>query len=89
MPTASAQITPERLMQFTFGFAPPLIIEAAIRHRVFNLLDEGAKSIEKLCAAGGRRSTSTKCRTASHFLGSLLKKSFRYTAPLPSGWARH
>ena len=50
MPTASAQITPERLMQFTFGFAPPLIIEAAIRHRVFNLLDEGAKSIEKLCA---------------------------------------
>jgi hypothetical protein len=51
MPTASTtQVTPERLMQFTFGFAPPLIIETAIRHRIFNVLDEGAKTIEKLCA---------------------------------------
>src|SRR5262249_44144360 len=51
MAAASAtQITPERIMQFTFGFAPPLIIEAAIRHRVFDVLDEGAKMIEQLCA---------------------------------------
>jgi hypothetical protein len=35
MPTTSTtQITPERLLQFTFGFAPPLIIEVGIRHRV-------------------------------------------------------
>jgi hypothetical protein len=32
---ATTQLTPERLMQFTFGFAPPLIIEAGIRNRVF------------------------------------------------------
>jgi hypothetical protein len=32
-------------MQFTFSFAPPLIIEAGIRHRVFNVPDEGAKTI--------------------------------------------
>ena len=51
MPMASAtQITPERLLQFTFGFAPPLIIEAAIRHGVFNVLDEGAKTLEEVCA---------------------------------------
>jgi SAM-dependent methyltransferase len=51
MATAPAtQITPERLMQFTFGFAPPLIIEAAIRHQVFNALDEGAKTVETLAA---------------------------------------
>jgi hypothetical protein len=31
----TTQLTPERLMQFTFGFAPPLIIESGIRHRVF------------------------------------------------------
>jgi Dimerisation domain len=49
----TTQLTPERLMQFTFGFAPPLIIEAGIRHRVFNVLDEGAKTIEQLCAATG------------------------------------
>jgi hypothetical protein len=41
----TTQLTPERLMQFTFSFAPPLIIEAGIRHRVFNVPDEGAKTI--------------------------------------------
>jgi ubiquinone/menaquinone biosynthesis C-methylase UbiE len=51
MPTTSTtQITPERLLQFTFGFAPPLIIEVGIRHRVFDVLDEGAKTIEEVCA---------------------------------------
>jgi 2-polyprenyl-3-methyl-5-hydroxy-6-metoxy-1,4-benzoquinol methylase len=54
MPSAATtRITPERLMQFTFGFAPPLIIETAIRHRVFNVLDDGAKTIETLCAETG------------------------------------
>jgi len=51
MSTASAtQITPERLMQFAFGFAPPLIIEAAIRHQVFNALEGGAKTVDTLSA---------------------------------------
>ena len=54
IPTASTmQITPERLMHFTFGFAPPLLIEAAIRHRVFDALDEGTKTIEEVCAQTG------------------------------------
>jgi SAM-dependent methyltransferase len=43
-------VTPERLMQFTFGFAPPLIIEAAIRHRVFDVLEAGAKTLDDVCA---------------------------------------
>jgi len=77
MPTASAQITPERLMQFTFGFAPPLIIEAAIRHRVFNLLDEGAKSIEKLCAET-RASPRGLCAILNALVGfELLAKEMR------------
>jgi NAD(P)-dependent dehydrogenase (short-subunit alcohol dehydrogenase family) len=46
-------VTPERLMQFTFGFAPPLIIEAAIRHRVFDVLDAGARTVDKVCAECG------------------------------------
>ena len=48
--SAKTQLNPERLTQFTFGFAPPLIIESAIRHRVFNVLDEGAKTIEQVSA---------------------------------------
>src|SRR5262245_20147023 len=66
--TASAtQVTPERLMQLTFGFAPPLIIEAAIRHRVFDLLDEGAKTVEKLCAE-----TQTSSRGLRAILNALV-----------------
>jgi hypothetical protein len=50
MPIASTiEVTPERLMQFTLGFAPPLIIETAIRHGVFDALEHGAKTIEKVC----------------------------------------
>lgn len=42
----SAQVTPERIMQFAWGYVPPLILEAAIRHRVFDVLDEGPKTVQ-------------------------------------------
>ena len=64
---SAAQITPERIMQFTFGFAPPLIIEAAIRLRVFDVLDEGARTIEKLCAE-----TQTSLRGLRAILNALV-----------------
>ena len=42
MPTPeAAPVTPERIMQFAWGYVPPLVIEAAIRHRVFDVLDSG------------------------------------------------
>lgn len=47
------RITPERVMGFTFGFAPPVIIETGIRLRVFDLLDEGAKTIDEIAGASG------------------------------------
>jgi len=52
-PQAAAQVTPERIMQFAWGYAPPIILEAAIRHSVFDVLDEGPKTIEELRAATG------------------------------------
>jgi len=52
-PAAMPQISPERLMQFTFGFAPPLMIETAIRYRVFDILDKGAATLDTLCAETG------------------------------------
>src|SRR5215510_722878 len=52
-PPATQQISPERLMQFTFGFAPPLMVETAIRHGVFDILDKGAKTLDALCAETG------------------------------------
>ena len=42
------QVTPERIMQLMWGYAPPLILEAAIRHRVFDVLDNGAKTVEEV-----------------------------------------
>jgi ubiquinone/menaquinone biosynthesis C-methylase UbiE len=48
-----AQVTPERIMQFAWGYVPPLVLEAAIRHRVFDTLDEGPKSVSEVSAATG------------------------------------
>ena len=51
--SAPAGITPERLMGFTFGFAPPVLIETGLRLGVFDLLDKGAKPIDAIAAASG------------------------------------
>ncbi len=46
-----SQVTPERIMQLAWGYAPPLIVEAALRHRVFDVLDSGAKTVQEVEAA--------------------------------------
>ncbi len=45
--------TPERIMQMAWGYAPPLILEAAVKHRVFDLLDESPKTAPQLAAKTG------------------------------------
>lgn len=55
------QVTPERIMQMAWGYVPPLILEAAIRHHVFDVLDSGSKTIaevEKATGASARGLTS-------------------------------
>jgi ubiquinone/menaquinone biosynthesis C-methylase UbiE len=46
-------VTPERIFQFAWGFAPPLVLEAAIRHHIFDVLDSGPKSFHEIQAATG------------------------------------
>lgn len=54
MTTAAAtRVTPERILQFAWGYAPPLIIEAAIRHRVFDVLDSGPMPLAEVSQATG------------------------------------
>jgi len=54
MSTAStASVTPERIYQMAWGYAPPLALEAAIRHRVFDVLDTGAKTLDEVHQATG------------------------------------
>jgi ubiquinone/menaquinone biosynthesis C-methylase UbiE len=42
------QVTPERLMQLGFAYAPPLIIGAAASNKVFDTLARGAKTVEEV-----------------------------------------
>lgn len=53
------QVTPDRLMQLAWGFAPPLLIEAAVRVDLFSALVDGPRSANELAAAIGcsRRGT--------------------------------
>jgi 2-polyprenyl-3-methyl-5-hydroxy-6-metoxy-1,4-benzoquinol methylase len=45
--------TPDRLMQIAWGFGPPLMLEAAVQHRVFDLLDQSPQTAEELAAQSG------------------------------------
>jgi len=51
--TNTAPVTPERIQQFAWGYAPPLILEAAIRHRVFDVLDGGGKTLAEVVQETG------------------------------------
>ncbi|MGA2072296.1 MAG: methyltransferase [Terriglobia bacterium] len=53
MSSTQPSVTPDRIMQLTWGYAPPLILEAAIRHRVFDVLDNGPKTVEEVEDATG------------------------------------
>src|SRR5436305_1164590 len=51
--TSQTAVTPERLNQLAWGYAAPLIMEAGVRHRIFDLLESGPKTIEEVAAASG------------------------------------
>lgn len=46
-------LTPERLMQFAWGYSVPLIIEAAIEHHVFDALDGSPRTVEEISRKSG------------------------------------
>lgn len=46
-------VTPERLMQMMWGFAPPLILEAALRMDVFDRLADTPRTVAELAAGTG------------------------------------
>ncbi len=49
-PATPAAATPARLIEFAWGFAVPLMVEAAIRNRLFDALDLGPKTAAALAA---------------------------------------
>ena len=53
MSTSATAVTPERIMQFAWGYVPTLVLESAIRHRVFDVLDAGPMTVKQTAAATG------------------------------------
>jgi SAM-dependent methyltransferase len=47
------QVSPQRIMEMAWDFSHPLIVEAAIRNRVFDVLDRGPKTLEQIAKATG------------------------------------
>jgi SAM-dependent methyltransferase len=53
MDKTTSQPTPERIMQYGFGFAPLLIVHAALENRIFDALDGGPLNVEQVASATG------------------------------------
>jgi SAM-dependent methyltransferase len=53
MNNSSSSPTPDRILQMAWGYAPPLIIEASVRHHLFDPMDSGPKTVAELAAATG------------------------------------
>ena len=51
--STSVSVTPERIMQFAWGYIPTFLLEAAIRHRVFDVLDDGPMTVKETATATG------------------------------------
>ncbi len=49
----SSTLSPQRIFEMTWGYAAPLILETAVRYRLFNHLDEKAKDVAELAADAG------------------------------------
>ncbi len=52
-PTHQAAVTPQRIQQLAWGYGPPLIIEAALRHGIFDALDGAAKTVDEIATQAG------------------------------------
>lgn len=79
----TAPVTPERIFQFAWGYAPPLVLEVAIRHHVFDVLDSGPKSIPEISKATGASERGLtaimNCLVGLDFLAKDQKGTYRLT----------
>jgi ubiquinone/menaquinone biosynthesis C-methylase UbiE len=74
------KLSPERIMQLAWGYAPPLIIEAAVKHGVFDALDQSPKTALQLARqARASERGLTAILNALVGLQLLARKGNRYT----------
>jgi hypothetical protein len=79
MKNTHSKLTPERIMQLSWGYAPPLIIETAVKHRLFDLLDGSPKTARQLAKSAGSsiRGITAICN-ALVGLGLMARNGERY-----------
>ncbi len=46
-------VTPQRIMEMAWGYAPPLILESAVRNGLFDAMEKGPRTLAELCEATG------------------------------------
>lgn len=69
------KLTPERLQQLGFAYAPPLIISAAVNNKIFDSLQGGAKTIEQLKKETGAAARGLRAIMNALVGLELLKKN--------------
>ena len=52
-PAGGAPVTPEKISQLSWGFAPTLMMDAAVHYGLFDLLDEGQRTAAELAETKG------------------------------------
>jgi hypothetical protein len=81
--SGAAPVTPERIMQLAWGYVPPLVLEAAIRHHIFDLLDSGPKTVREIHQKTGASerglSAIMNVLVGLNFLGKDKQGSFSLT----------
>src|SRR5437764_11877322 len=71
------QVTPERLMELSFAYAPPLIISAAAGNKVFDALENRAKTAEEVAKKTGASPRALRILMNALVGLDLLKKNRR------------
>ena len=69
------QVTPERLMQFGFAYAPPIIIAAAVSNKVFDSLESGSKTVDQISKETGASERGLRMLMNALVGLELLKKN--------------
>jgi ubiquinone/menaquinone biosynthesis C-methylase UbiE len=73
-PRRKKQVTPERLMELSFAYAPPLIISAGVSNKVFDSLEHGAKTSEEVAEETGASARALRILMNALVGLNLLKK---------------
>jgi ubiquinone/menaquinone biosynthesis C-methylase UbiE len=68
------QVTPERLMELSFAYAPPLVISAGVSNKVFDSLEDGAKTTGQVAEETGASARALRILMNALVGLNLLKK---------------